>query len=223
MPSHRILFASEFTASAFLLMAVVGSGIAAERLSGGNAGLALLVNAIATGCALVPLILSFGPVSGAHMNPVVSLAAAALGLLSWRKVPYYVLAQCTGAVAGVWIAHVMFDLQIVQASAHARGGMGQWCGELVATIGLLGTILRCHAGGLPLVAGAVATYITGAYWFTSSTSFANPAVTLARTLTDTFAGIRPADAPAFVAAQMLALVVVVLAARLLRPQQAASS
>lgn len=223
MPKRRILFAGEFTATAFLLIAVVGSGIAAERLSGGNAALALLVNAIATGCALVPLILSFGPVSGAHMNPVVTLAAAALSQMSWRLVPLYIAAQTAGAIAGVWIAHVMFDLPVLQTGTHPRSGMGLWCGEFVATLGLLGIVLRCQSAGLPVVATAVATYITGAYWFTSSTSFANPAVTLARAFTDTFAGISPADAPAFVAAQLLALGAAVLAARLLRPSSLAPS
>lgn len=222
MPDRRILFAGEFTATAFLLIAVVGSGIAAERLSGGNAALALLANALATGCALFPLILSFGPVSGAHMNPVVTLAAAALSQLAWRLVPLYIAAQCAGAVAGVWIAHVMFEIPVLQTSVHLRGGLGVWCGEFVATLGLLGVILRCQSAGLPVVAGAVAAYITGAYWFTSSTSFANPAVTLARSFTDTFAGISPADAPAFVAAQLLALGALVVTARLLRPTTLAS-
>ena len=197
---------------------MVGSGIAAERLSGGNQALALLVNALVTGCALVPLILSFGPVTGAHMNPVVTLAAGALSQLPWRVVPFYIAAQCAGAVAGVWIAHVMFDLEVFQLSRHTRSGVGVWCGEIVATVGLLGTVLLCHGRGLPVV-GAVAAYITGAYWFTSSTSFANPAVTLARTLTDTFADIAPADAPAFIAAQLLALGGILLAARLLRSTQ----
>lgn len=223
MPSRRIILAGEFTATAFLLIAVVGSGIAAERLSGGNQALALLVNALVTGCALVPLILSFGPVTGAHMNPVVTLAAAARAHLPWRAVPFYIAAQCAGAVAGVWVAHVMFDLEVFQLSGHARSGIGLWCGEIVATVGLLGTVLLCHDRGLPVVAGAVAAYITGAYWFTSSTSFANPAVTLARTLTDTFAGIAPAGAPAFIAAQLLALGGVILATRLLRSTQAVSS
>ena len=203
----------EGIASAFLLIAVVGSGIAAQCLSGGNAGLELLVNAVVTGCALVPLILSFGPISGAHMNPVVTLLAAAQSRLPWRRVPAYLAAQCAGALAGVAIAHVMFTVPILQVSQHERNGTALWVGEIVATVGLLGTILRCQALGLQTTAAAVALYITGAYWFTSSTSFANPAVTLARAFTDTFSGIAPADAPAFMAAQFIGLGLILLACR----------
>jgi len=205
---------SEAAASAFLLIAVVGSGIAAQRLSGGNAGLALLINAVVTGCALVPLILSFGPISGAHMNPVVTLLAAVQARLPWRRVPAYVAAQCAGALAGVAIAHVMFAVPILQVSQHQRTGPALWVGEIVATVGLLGTILRCQALGLQTTAAAVALYITGAYWFTSSTSFANPAVTLARAFTDSFSGIAPADVPAFALAQLAGLAIVVGIARL---------
>ena len=205
--------AAEFVATAFLLMAVVGSGIAAERLCD-NAGLALLVNAIVTGCALVPLILAFAPVSGAHMNPVVTLAAASGGDLPWTAVPGYIAAQIAGAVAGVWLAHVMFGLDVLQTSQHARSGPAQWTAEVIATVGLLGTILRCRTYEVPVIAKAVAAYITAAYWFTASTSFANPAVTLARTLTDTFAGIKPTDAPGFIAAQFVGLGLVLLAVRL---------
>jgi glycerol uptake facilitator-like aquaporin len=199
--------ASEFIATTFLLIAVVGSGVMAERLSGGNVALALLANAIATGGALVALILAFGPRSGAHMNPVVTLGAAFLGDLPWRDVPGYVAAQTLGAVLGVWIAHAMFDLPILQTSAHVRAGPGQWLAEGVATFGLLATIWGCRAHkSQPLASAmAVASYIVGAYWFTASTSFANPAVTLARSLTDSFAGIRPEDAPAFILAQAAAL------------------
>jgi glycerol uptake facilitator-like aquaporin len=191
----------EFVATAFLLIAVVGSGIMAERLAGGSAGLALLANAIATGGALVALILAFGPQSGAHMNPVVTLAAAATDGLRWHAVPAYLAAQLVGAVAGVWLAHVMFDLPILQLSHHVRTGVPQWVAEVVATFGLLTVIWGCRAHKEPVTAFAVAAYITGAYWFTASTSFANPAVTIARALSDTFAGIRPADAPGFIAAQ----------------------
>jgi glycerol uptake facilitator-like aquaporin len=195
----------EFVATAFLLIAVVGSGIMAERLAGGSAGLALLANAIATGGALVALILAFGPQSGAHMNPVVTLAAAATDGLRWHAVPAYLAAQLVGAVAGVWLAHVMFDLPILQLSHHVRTGVPQWVAEVVATFGLLTVIWGCRAHKEPVTAFAVAAYITGAYWFTASTSFANPAVTIARALSDTFAGIRPADAPGFMIAQFVAL------------------
>jgi glycerol uptake facilitator-like aquaporin len=197
--------AVEFMATGFLLVAVVGSGIMAERLAGGNVALALLANAIATGGALVALILAFAPQSGAHMNPVVTLAAAATGGLRWHAVPAYVAAQVTGAVAGVWLAHVMFDLPILQLGQHVRTGAPQWVAEVVATFGLLMVIWGCRAHREPVTAFAVAAYVTGAYWFTASTSFANPAVTVARALTDTFAGIRPIDAPGFVLAQLAAL------------------
>jgi glycerol uptake facilitator-like aquaporin len=197
--------AVELIATGFLLIGVVGSGIMAERLSGGNVAVALLANAIATGGALVALILACGPQSGAHMNPVVTLAAAATGGLRWHAVPAYVAAQVIGAVAGVWLAHVMFDLPILQLSQHVRTGLPQWVAEVVATFGLLMVIWGCRAHREPVTAFAVAAYITGAYWFTASTSFANPAVTIARALTDTFAGIRPIDAPGFILAQFVAL------------------
>lgn len=194
--------AAEALGTALLVATVVGSGIMAERLSLGNNGLALLANAVATGAALVALILTFAPFSGAHFNPVVTLAMAASGVLPRRAVLPYLLAQLGGAIAGVWLAHLMFDLPILQASAHARSGIGQWSGEFIATFGLIAVIesgRRHFPGALP---GAVAAYITGAYWFTASTSFANPAVTLARAATDTFAGIRPLDAPGFIVAQL---------------------
>ncbi len=193
---------AEALGTAFLLAAVVGSGIMAERLSLGNNGLALLANAVATGAALVALILTFAPFSGAHFNPVVTLAMAASGVLPRRAVLPYLLAQLGGAIAGVWLAHLMFDLPILQASAHARSGIGQWSGEFIATFGLVAVIesgRRHFPGALP---GAVAAYITGAYWFTASTSFANPAVTIARALTDSFAGIVPAHVPGFILAQL---------------------
>jgi glycerol uptake facilitator-like aquaporin len=203
-PVTREAFA-EFIATAFLLIAVVGSGIMAEKLSGGNVGLALLANAIATGGALVALILAFGPQSGAHMNPVVTLAAAATGGLRWHAVPAYIAAQVVGAIVGVWLAHVMFDLPILQLSQHVRTGIPLWVAEIVATFGLLMVIWGCRAHKEPVIAFAVAAYITGAYWFTASTSFANPAVTIARSLSNTFAGIRPTDAPGFIVAQLIAL------------------
>jgi glycerol uptake facilitator-like aquaporin len=198
----------ELVATAFLLIAVVGSGIMAERLSAGNTGLALLANAIATGGALVALILAFAPQSGAHMNPVVTLAAAATGGLRWHAVPAYLVAQIVGAILGVWLAHIMFDLPLWQFSQHVRTGVPQWVAEVVATFGLLTVIWGCRAHREPVTAFAVAAYITAAYWFTASTSFANPAVTIARALSNTFAGIRPADAPGFIVAEFLGLALV---------------
>jgi len=205
--------AAEFVATAGLLIAVVGSGIAAENLSAGNAAVALLANALATGAALFVLILVFAPLSGAHMNPAVSLVAAAGGDLSHRALLFYVPAQIAGAVMGVVLAHLMFELPAAQLGTQARTGPGQWLAEVLATLGLLGTIAGCRRHGLALTAGAVAAYIAGAYWFTASTSFANPAVTIARALTDTFAGIRPADAPGFIAAQLAAVGIFILSAR----------
>jgi len=200
---------AELIATAFLLIAVVGSGIMAERLCGGNVGLALLANALATGGALVALILAFGPQSGAHMNPVVTLAAAITGGLEWSAVPAYIAAQLIGAVAGVWLAHAMFDLPIWQLSQHVRFGVGQWIAEIVATFGLLMVIWGSRAHREPVTAFAVAAYITGAYWFTASTSFANPAVTIARAFSDSFAGIRLLDVPGFIAAQLVGLILAV--------------
>jgi glycerol uptake facilitator-like aquaporin len=198
---------AELIATAFLLIAVVGSGIAAQRLCGGNIGLALLANALATSAALFVLILTLGPVSGAHMNPVVTLAAACVGGFEWKAVPAYIAAQIVGALLGVWVAHGMFDLPILQISTHVRTGVGQWLAEFVATVGLLGVVWGCLRYETQTAAAAVAAYIGGAYWFTASTSFANPAVTIARAFTDTFAGIRPADAPAFICAQLATLLV----------------
>jgi glycerol uptake facilitator-like aquaporin len=205
--SHPILHEAftELVATAFLLIAVVGSGIMAEKLCNGNVGLALLANAIASGGALVALILAFGPQSGAHMNPVVTLAAAVTEGLRWHAAPAYIVAQITGAILGVWLAHIMFDLPVLQLSHHARTGLPQWVAEVIATFGLLTVIWGCRAHREPVTAFAVGAYITGAYWFTASTSFANPAVTIARTLSDTFAGIRPVDAPGFIVAQLIAL------------------
>lgn len=194
--------AVEFVATAGLLVAVVGSGIMGESLAGGNVAIALLANTVATAAALVALILTFGPISGAHMNPAVSLIEAFGKGLSSRDAAGYLIAQVLGAIAGVWTAHVMFAQPVLMVSQHVRTGVPQLLSEVVATFGLLCVILgtaRSRPGAVPF---AVSAYIAGAYWFTASTSFANPAVTIARTLTDTFAGIRPADAPAFIAAQM---------------------
>jgi glycerol uptake facilitator-like aquaporin len=185
-----------------LLAAVVGSGIMGERLAGGNVAIALLANTMATGAALVALILAFGPISGAHFNPVVTAADASQGGLAWSAVPVYVVAQVVGAFAGVAIAHVMFGEPLFTASRHARAGLPQLVSEFVATFGLLAVIWGCVRSRSDDVPFAVAAYITAAYWFTASTSFANPAVTMARAATDTFAGIRPADAPGFIVAQL---------------------
>src|SRR5688572_14632572 len=194
---------SEAVGTALLLSTVVGSGIMAERLAGGNVALALLANTVATGAGLVALILTFGPISGAHFNPAVTLASAAQGGLSWREVPAYVVSQALGAFSGVAVAHVMFEAPLFSASQHVRSGPAQLVSEFVATFGLLSVIWgvsRKHAQFVPFAVGA---FITAAYWFTASTSFANPAVTLARAATDTFAGIRPADAPGFILAQLV--------------------
>jgi glycerol uptake facilitator-like aquaporin len=194
---------AEAVGTALLLAAVVGSGIMGERLAGGNLAVALLANTVATGAALVALIFTFGSISGAHFNPAVTLADASQGGLPWRDVPLYITAQVAGAFAGVVAAHVMFEVPLFFASRHARSGPAQVFSEFVATFGLLAVIFGCARLRADAVPFAVAAYITAAYWFTASTSFANPAVTLARSATDTFAGIRPADAPAFVVAQLL--------------------
>ena len=194
---------AEALGTAFLLATVVGSGIMAERLAGGNVAIALLANTLATGAALVALILTFGPLSGAHFNPAVTLAEASTGGLSWRDVPFYVAAQIGGAFAGVATAHLMFALPLFFASAKTRAGGAQRFSEFVATFGLIAVIKGCSHTQPSRTPFAVAAYITAAYWFTASTSFANPAVTLARAASDTFAGIRPADAPGFIVAQLL--------------------
>ena len=208
---------TELMATAFLLIAVVGSGIMAEKLCGGNVGLALLANAIATGGALVALILAFEPQSGAHMNPVVTLAASATNGLRWHAVPAYIAAQIIGAILGVWLAHAMFDLPVWQLSQHARTGLPQWVAEVIATFGLLMVIWGCRAHREPVTAFAVGAYITGAYWFTASTSFANPAVTIARSISDTFAGIEPSGAPRFILAQLAGAAAATALARWLWP------
>lgn len=193
---------AEFVGTAFLLAAVVGSGIMGERLANGNVAIALLANTVATAAALVALIYTFGPVSGAHFNPAVTLSAAVEGALKPRDVAAYLFAQVAGAFSGVAAAHVMFGEALFFASRHARSGGAQLWSEFVATFGLLAVILGCSRSRPAVVPLVVSCYIASAYWFTASTSFANPAVTLARTATDTFAGIRLADAPGFIAAQL---------------------
>jgi glycerol uptake facilitator-like aquaporin len=207
--------AAEAIGTGLLLAAVVGSGIMAERLSAGNNGLALLANAIATGGALFALIVMFGQVSGAHFNPVVTLALAVRGDCARARVLPFVTAQVAAAVLGVWLAHLMFDLPILQASAKSRSGIGQWSAEATATFGLVLLILLGVRRQSPSLPAAVAVYIVGAYWFTASTSFANPAVTIARALSNTFAGIAPADAPAFIVAQVVGMIFAVAVARFL--------
>ena len=208
---------AEGVGTALLLAAVVGSGIMGERLAGGNIAIALLANTIATGAALVALILTFGPISGAHFNPAVTVADASQGGLAWREVPGYLFAQTAGAVAGVWIAHLMFQERVFMLSMRARSGPAQMFSEFVATFGLVAVIWGCSRRRSAAVPFAVAAYITAAYWFTASTSFANPAVTLARALSDTFAGIRPADVPGFVVAQFLGAMAATLLFRWLVP------
>jgi glycerol uptake facilitator-like aquaporin len=193
---------AEALGAALLVAAVVGSGIMGERLAAGNVAIALLANTLATGATLVALILAFGPVSGAHFNPVVTLADASQGGLAWRDVPGYLFAQFLGAFAGVAAADLMFGEPLFAASLHVRAGAAQLLSEFIATFGLLAVIWGCARLRSSAVPFAVGTYITGAYWFTASTSFANPAVTMARAVTNTFAGIRPVDAPAFIAAQL---------------------
>jgi glycerol uptake facilitator-like aquaporin len=203
--------------AAFLLAAVVGSGTMAQRLSGGNDALALLGNTLPTGAILVVLILVFGPLSGAHFNPAVSIAAALRRELPWRDAATYILVQVIGGVIGVWTAHLMFELPLWQVSQHARMGAGQWLAEFVATFGLLLTILGCAARVPAAIPYAVGLYITSAYWFTASTSFANPAVTIARSVSDTFAGIAPAAVPGFILAQLVGMLAAVVLARWLWP------
>jgi len=202
--------AVEFLGTAFLLMAVVGSGIMAERLAGGNVALALLANSLATGAALVSLILALSSISGAHFNPVVTLADAIQGGVAWSDVPAYMIAQIVGAFFGVASAHMMFGLPLFFASHHARSGPALLWSEFIATFGLLAVIRGCARVRSTAVSFAVGAYIAAAYWFTASTSFANPAVTLARAASDTFAGIRPADAPAFIIAQFAGAVAATL-------------
>ncbi len=211
-PLARRLLA-ETLGTAFLLATVVGSGIMGAKLAGGNIAIALLGNTLPTGAILVVLILIFGPISGAHMNPAVSLAFALQRALSWRDLAFYVAAQFSGAVLGVWAAHLMFELPAWQFATTARTGPAQWFAEGIATFGLLLTIFGCVARAPAAVPFAVGLYITAAYWFTASTSFANPAVTVARSLSDTFAGIAPSGVLAFILAQLVGM----LAANAVRP------
>ncbi len=204
---------AEFLCTWLLVATVVGSGIMAENLAGGNAAIALLGNTIATGAILVVLIAMLGPVSGAHLNPAVSLVFAILGELPGAALAVYVVAQVAGGIAGTITAHAMFDLPLVQASAHMRSGAGQFLSEIVASFGLLATILACRRFRAEIIPVAVALYVVAGYWFTASTCFANPAVAIARSLTDTFSGIRPADVPWFIAAEIVGAL---LAAALLR-------
>ena len=214
---------SELLGTALLLATVVGSGIMAQRLAGGNVAIALLGNTLPTGAILVVLILAFGPLSGAHFNPVVSLVFALRGELAWRDAGVYAVCQIAGGVLGVLAAHAMFDLPLWQISQTARSGVGQWFAEGVATFGLVLTILLCLRNAASSIPYAVGLYITAAYWFTASTSFANPAVTIARSLSDTFAGIAPAGVIAFIAAQFAGAMIAMIAAQWLlrgevRPQ-----
>jgi glycerol uptake facilitator-like aquaporin len=201
-PSIHCRIAAECIGTAFLVAAVVGSGIMGERLAGGNVAIALLANTIATGAALVALILTFGPISGAHLNPAVTLADAIEHGIPWREVPLYIAAQFIGGILGAILAHAMFGLRWYSLSTHIRSGWPLVFSEFVATFGLLSVIWGCSRTKPSATPFAIAAYITSAYWFTASTSFANPAVTIARTLSDTFSGIRPTDAPLFLIAQL---------------------
>lgn len=205
--------AAEGLGSFFLFATVIGSGIMAENLSGGNEAVALLGNTLATGAMLFVLITMLGPISGAHMNPAVSLVAALRRELPWRDAAAYLVVQLAFGIFGAWAAHFMFELPALQLSMKARTGLGQWAGEAIATFGLILTILGTVRHRAEWVPASVALYITAAYWFTSSTSFANPAITIARSLSDSFAGIAPGDVPAFVAAQLFGAASAALFAR----------
>jgi glycerol uptake facilitator-like aquaporin len=218
MPSLAQRLFSEWLGTTFLLAAVVGSGIMAAKLAGGNVAVALLCNTLATGAILVVLIAVFGPVSGAHFNPAVSLAFALRAALPWQDAILYIAAQLVGGIVGVWAAHLMFELPVWQFSVTSRTGTGQWLAEAVATFGLILTIFGCVARAPSAVPIAVGLYITSAYWFTASTSFANPAVTIARSLSDTFAGIAPAGVLAFIGAQLVGMLVAVAVAAWLWPK-----
>jgi glycerol uptake facilitator-like aquaporin len=208
---------AEFFGTAFLVAAVIGSGIMAERLSAGNVAIALLANTISTGAALIALILTFGPISGAHLNPAVTLSVALERGISWSESAQYVAVQILGGITGAIAAHMMFGLSAVSLSHHARSGPAQFLSEFIATFGLVCVIWGCSRSQPQTVAYAVGAYITAAYWFTSSTSFANPAVTIARSISDTFAGIRPVDAPLFVIAQLLGAISATFLFRWLAP------
>ena len=205
--------AAEALGTAFLLATVVGSGVMAFKLAGGNGAIALLCNTLPTGAILAVLILTFGPVSGAHLNPAVSLAFAVRRELEWRAAALYILAQILRGIVGVWAAHLMFELPLWQFSTTVRTGPGQWLAEAVATFGLVLTILGCVRCAPAAVPYAVGLYITSAYWFTASTSFANPTVTVARSLSDTFAGIAPSGVLAFILAQLVGMFTAVVLAR----------
>jgi glycerol uptake facilitator-like aquaporin len=217
MPGLLRRLVCEGLGTAFLLAAVVGSGIMAQKLAGGNSALALLGNTLPTGAILVVLILIFSPLSGAHFNPAVSMAFALRWELPWLDALAYIVAQIIGGLIGVWTAHLMFELPVWQVSLNARTGGGQWLAEFVATFGLLLTILGCVARTPTAVPYAVGLYITSAYWFTASTSFANPAVTIARSISDTFAGIAPSAVPSFILAQFVGMLAAIVLARWLWP------
>jgi glycerol uptake facilitator-like aquaporin len=219
----RARVTSEFVGTAFLLATVIGSGIMGERLANGNVAIALLANTLATGAALVALILTFGPISGAHFNPAVTLADASQSGLPWREVPAYILGQMSGALIGAACAHLMFDMPLYSVSRHVRSGLSQDFSEFIATFGLMAVIWGCARLRSTAVPFAVGAYITAAYWFTASTSFANPAVTIARCLSDTFAGIRPKDVPGFVVAQLLGAAAATLLFRWLIPSLPSSA
>ena len=221
MPSLAQRAVSEGLGTAFLLAVVVGSGIMAAKLAGGNDAIALLCNTLPTGAILVVLILIFGPLSGAHFNPAVSLAFALQDALPWRIAGLYIVAQVLGGIIGVWVAHMMFELPVWQLSMTGRGGAGQWLAEAVATFGLLLTIFGCIARKSEATPYAVGLYITAAYWFTSSTSFANPAVTIARSLSDSFAGISPHGVAPFIVAQCLGMLAAIVLGRWLWRKDAA--
>ena len=216
-PNLRRRLTAELFGTLLLVATVVGSGIMAERLANGNVALALLANTIATGATLVALILTFGPISGAHLNPVVSVADALEGGLPWSETLAYIFAQVIGGISGTILAHAMFSVAVVSLSRHVRSGPAQLVSEFTATFGLLCVIWGCSRSRSSVVPFAVGTYITAAYWFTASTSFANPAVTIARALSDTFAGIRPIDVPLFVTAQFVGGIAATLLFRWLVP------
>jgi glycerol uptake facilitator-like aquaporin len=222
MPSLGQRAFCEALGTAFLLAAVVGSGIMAQKLAGGNDALALLCNTLPTGAILAVLILIFGPLSGAHLNPAVSLGFALRRKLAWSIAAVYIVAQVLGGIGGVWMAHLMFELPVWQFSVTARSGAGQWLAEAVATFGLLLTVFGCVWQRPESVPYAVGLYITAAYWFTASTSFANPAVTIARSLSDTFAGIAPAGVAAFIVAQLAGTLAAVVVSRWLWRELAAA-
>ncbi len=217
-PALARRLAAEATGSFFLFATVIGSGIMAANLAQGNDAVALLGNTLATGAILFVLITMLGPISGAHMNPAVSLVAASRGEIKWGDAGAYIVAQLVFGIIGAWAAHLMFDLPLLQLSGKARTGLGQWTGEAIATFGLIMTILGTVRHRREWVPASVALYITAAYWFTSSTSFANPAITVARSLSDTFAGIAPADVPMFVLAQLIGAAAAALVARRLFPE-----